>query len=210
MLLLCRSLRFRVNHKRGTFDKMKELKTTWTGIRPIILHNGQLADPLNKYSRMLKNVTSKRKKTDADHEEMARIEFEGGLYWDEKVGVYLPSDGIEATICAGAKKSRIGKDVQAAVFVQDEIVPLIYDGPKTIEALWKDRHRFVLRKPVKVGQAKVMRTRPMFPTGWSVSFTLEYDEDVVNESALKKAMIDAGSLCGCFDWRPKFGRFIVS
>lgn len=189
---------------------MKELKTTWTGIRPIILHNGQLADPLNKYSRQLKEVTSKRKKTDADHEEMARIEFEGGLYWDTDKGVYLPADCLEATICAGAKKSRIGKDVQAAVFVQDDIVPLIYDGPKTINGLWKEPQRFVMRKAVKVTTSKVMRTRPMFPTGWSVSFTLEYDENIINEAALQRAMIDAGALVGICDWRPKFGRFIVS
>lgn len=189
---------------------MKELKTTWTGIRPIILHNGQLADPLNKYSRMLKDVTSKRKKTDADHEEMARIEFEGGLYWDEKEGVYIPADCIEATICAGAKKSRIGKDVQAAVFVQDDIVKLEYDGPKTIEGMWKDRERFVMRKAVKVTTSKVMRTRPMFPTGWSITFTLAYDDSIINAASLSKAMIDAGALIGICDWRPKFGRFLVS
>jgi hypothetical protein len=159
---------------------------------------------------MLKDVTSKRKKTDADHEEMARIEFEGGLYWDENVGVYIPEDCIEATICAGAKKSRIGKDVQAAVFVQDEIVPLIYDGPKTIAGLWKDRERFVMRKAVKVTTSKVMRTRPMFPTGWQIKFTLEYDDTIINAAALQKAMIDAGSLIGICDWRPKFGRFTVA
>lgn len=189
---------------------MKELKTTWTGIRPLIMHNGQLADPLNKYSRQLKEITGKRKKTDADHEDMARVEFEGGLYWDEEAGPYIPSDAIEATICAGAKKSRIGKDVQAAVFVQDEVVKLEYDGPRTIDKLWKEPHRFVLRKAVRVTTSKVMRTRPMFPTGWSISFTVEYDENIVNESALRKSMIDAGSLVGICDWRPKFGRFIVS
>lgn len=192
---------------------MKELATittTWTGIRPLILHNGQLADPLNKYSRMLKNVTSKRKKTDSDHEEMARIEFEGGLYWEEGVGPIMPSDCIEATICAGAKKSRIGKDVQAAVFVKDDTVKIEYDGPRTIEGLWKDRARFVMRKAVKVSTAKIMRTRPMFPTGWSITFTVEFDDSIVNAENLKKAMIDAGALVGICDWRPRFGRFIVS
>lgn len=189
---------------------MKELKTTWTGIRPLIMHNGQLADPLNSFSRQLKEVTSKRKKTDSDHEEMARIEFEGGLYWDDKEGPHMPSDCLEACIQAGAKKSRIGKDVAAAVFVQDDVVPLKYDGPRKIEALWKDRERFVMRKACKVSTSKVMRTRPMFPTGWSIAFTLEFDESIINAAALQRAMVDAGALIGLCDWRPRFGRFTVS
>lgn len=189
---------------------MKTVDTTWTGIRPLILHNGQLADPLNQYSRALKEITSKRKKTDADHEAMARIEFEGGLYFDDEKGPYMPSDCLEACIQAGAKKSRIGKDVQAAVFVQDDIVPIRYDGPRDIDSMWKDRERFVLRKACKVSTAKVMRTRPMLPTGWSLSFTIEYDESIVNEASIKRAMTDAGALVGLCDWRPRFGRFIVS
>lgn len=189
---------------------MKELKTTWTGIRPLILHNGRLADPLDDFSRALKEVSSKRKKTDADYEQMARLEFEGGLYFDTKAGPYMPSDCIEACIQAGAKKSRIGKDVAAVVFVQDEIVKIDYDGPRTVDSMWKERERFVLRKACKVAQAKVMRTRPMIPTGWSITFTLEYDESIVNSAALTRAMVDAGALCGLCDWRPRFGRFIVS
>lgn len=189
---------------------MKQIKSTWTGIRPLIMHNGQLADPLNPFSRQLKDISSKRKKTDADHEAMAHIEFEGGLYYDEDAGPIMPSDCIEATIQAGAKKSRIGKDVAAAVFVQDDVVPVEYDGPRDVEGMWKERERFVLRKACKVSTAKIMRTRPMIPTGWTITFTLEYDENIVNAAGLQKAMVDAGALVGLCDWRPRFGRFIVS
>lgn len=189
---------------------MKTLKTTWTGIRPLILHNGQLADPLNEHARKLKSVTSKKKKTDDDYETMARIEFEGGMYWDEKAGPIMPIPALDATILAGARKTKIGKDVQAAVFVADDVVPIQYDGPRTIEGLWKQRSRFVLRNLCKVGAGtKVMRTRPMFPTGWKLSFTLEFDESIVNESDLHRALVDAGALCGICEWRPRFGRFTV-
>ena len=189
---------------------MRTTEITITGITPLIVHNGQLADPLNPFSRELKEISGKRKKTDADHEAMARIEFEGGLYFDEKEGPFMPADCIEATICAGAKKSRIGKDVAAAVFVESEIVPIQYDGPRTVEGMWKDRERFVLRKACKVATAKIMRTRPMIPTGWKITFSLAFDESIVNEAALRKAMIDAGALVGICDWRPRFGRFLVS
>lgn len=189
---------------------MKTIKTTWTGIRPLIVHNGQLADPLNEYSRALKEVTKKKKKSDSDYEEMAVIEFRGGLYWHSEHGPVIPAACLDATILSGARKTKIGKDVQAAVFVTNDVVPIEYEGPRTIEGMWKERTRFVMRNLCKVGQAKVMRTRPMFPTGWKLNFEIEYDETIVNESELIRAMSDAGALCGLCEWRPRFGRFLVS
>lgn len=187
---------------------MKQLQTTWTGIRPLIVHNGELANPLNRYSKAMKEISSKRKKTDSDFEAMARLEFEGGLYFDDEHGPVMPSDCIEACLQSGAKKSKLGKDVQAACFVSDDVVRIEYDGPRDIDKLYADR-RFVLQKGVKVTTSRIIRTRPMFPTGWQISFTLEYDETILNVAAIKKAMVDAGALCGLGDWRPKFGRFTV-
>ena len=60
------------------------------GHQPLIFHNSQLANPLNKWAKAMKDVTSKRKKTDADLLELQRLEFMGGIYYDEAVGVYLP------------------------------------------------------------------------------------------------------------------------
>jgi len=188
---------------------MKQIETTWTGIRPLVLHNGELANPRNEFAKAMKEISSKRKKTESDFEAMARLEFEGGLYWDDDIGVHIPTDCLEATIQGGAKKNKLGKDVQAAVLVNDEIVPLIYDGPSTVEALFADS-RFVMQKGAKVGPSRVIRTRPMFPTGWKVKFKIDFDDTIINESSIRKAMIDAGALVGLCDWRPKFGRFIVS
>lgn len=186
---------------------MKELRVKWTGIRPLILHNGELADPTNPFTIKIKDLTSKRKKTVADYEAIAKLEWEGALYWDEEHGVIMPSDCIERTVQVGAQKSRLGKDVQAAVFVQDEVVKVNYDGPKTKEKMYADP-RFVLRKGVRIQKNRVIKVRPMIPTGWNIMFTLEYDENIVNQGDLVKAMIDAGTLVGLCDWRPKFGRFL--
>ena len=190
---------------------MKTLKATWTGIRPLVMHNGLMADPTNPYSRAIKAITAKgsKKLTDHDYEERDRLEWEAGLYWDEPDGLIIPSDNIEGCIKEGARKSRIGKDVEAAVFCLEPQVKLTYDGPKTKEKIFSDP-RFTLRKGVKLnGKVRIMRIRPMIPTGWKLSFTLEYDESIVNVRSLEKAMIDAGALVGLGDWRPKFGRFLV-
>jgi hypothetical protein len=189
---------------------MKTLEVKWTGIRPLIMHNGLMADPTNSLVRRIKEITSKgtKKLTDADYEERDRLEWEAGLYWDEEDGLIVPSDNIERCIQLGAQKSRIGKDVQAAVFCTAPHVPLIHAGPKDKDKLYADP-RFTLRKGVAVQKSRIIRIRPMIPTGWTMQFTIEFDENIVNPKNLTKAMQDAGSLVGLGDWRPKFGRFLV-
>ena len=189
---------------------MKQMLVKWTGIRPLVMHNGLMADPTNPLVRRIKEITSKgsKKLTDSDYEERDRLEIEAGLYYDEKLGPIIPADNIERCIQLGAQKSRIGKDVQAAVFCTEPIVKLDYEGPRAKEKLLTDQ-RFQLRKGVAVQKARIIRLRPMFPTGWSITFTLEYDESILNEKNIVKAMEDAGALVGLGDWRPKFGRFLV-
>lgn len=189
---------------------MKTIKVKWTGIRPLLMHNGLMADPTNPLVRRAKEITSKgsKKMTDADYEEKNRIDWEGGLYWHSEDGLIIPSDNIERCIQLGAQKSRIGKDVQAAVFCAATHVAIDYTGPKDKEKLYADP-RFSLRKGVAVNKARVIRIRPMIPTGWSLTFEVEFDESIVNPKSLLKAMADAGALIGLGDWRPKFGRFLV-
>lgn len=189
---------------------MKTCKVKWTGIRPLVMHNGIKADPTNKLVRRIKEITSKgtKKLTDADYEERDALEWRAGLYWDDELGAVIPSDNIERCVQLGAQKSRIGKDVQAAMFCSEPLVKLEYEGPKNLDKLAGDP-RFTLRRGVAVQKSRIIRIRPMFPTGWSLTFTLEYDETIVNTKNIVKAMEDAGALIGLGDWRPKFGRFLV-
>jgi hypothetical protein len=186
------------------------LQIKWTGIRPLVMHNGLMADPTNPLCRRIKEIVSKgtKKLTDADFEERDRLEWEAGLYWDTD-GPAIPSDNIERCIQLGAQKSRIGKDVQACVFCTEPIIPLQYDGPKTRDQMYSDP-QFVLRKGVAVQKSRIIRIRPMIPTGWSLTFELEFDSTIVNPKSLMRAMVDAGALIGLGDWRPKFGRFLVT
>ena len=189
---------------------MKTITVKWTGIRPLVMHNGLMADPTNPLVRRIKEITSKgsKKLTESDYEERDRLEWDAGLYWDEADGVIVPSDNIERCIQLGAQKSRIGKDVQAAVFCSAPHVPVTYSGPKDKDKMFADP-RFTLRKGVAVQKARIIRIRPMIPTGWTLTFDVEFDDSIVNPKNLLKVMNDAGSLVGLGDWRPKFGRFLV-
>lgn len=182
-----------------------------TGLAPLIMHNGQLANPLDEGARALRKLTSKRKKTDADHEELARVEFYGGLYMDEG-GPIIPNELLLACLIAGARKSKEGMQAQAGIIV-DAHATLIYDGPRDAAGLWMARHavlgrEFAYTKIVRVGAARLVRTRPIFRR-WQVETAIEYLPDIVNESQVVNFATNAGRLVGIGDRRPQFGRFKV-
>lgn len=183
---------------------MQRLKFRLTSESPLLLHNGQTADPLNKFSKMLKQVSSKRGKTDADFEEMARIEWYASLYLDQN-RVCLPAEVLEAAFVNGARKKKLGKQAQAGLFVVHNAI-LEFDGSNlTVDELWeRDQNR--LTTGVKVQASRVMRTR--FRAGeWSTEIELMFDEGLLNPSQVEEIATVTGSLVGVCDWRPKFGRF---
>jgi len=191
---------------------MKSIKFTITGIRPMLLHNGLMADPTNPFTIAIKKITSKgsKKMTDADYKERDRLEWEAGLYWSEtEDAIAIPSDNIERCIQEGAKKNRLGKDFAAGVLLSEpEVVLQHRKAGKTKEEIYADP-AYTLRKGVKVQLSRVIRIRPMIPPGWKLTFTVEFDEDIVNAADVIEAVQKAGALIGLGDWRPKFGRFSV-
>tara|TARA_R110000868_G_C10555840_1_gene736368 strand:- start:5 stop:592 length:588 start_codon:yes stop_codon:yes gene_type:complete len=191
---------------------MKSIKFTITGIRPMLLHNGLMADPTNPFTVAIKKITSKgsKKMTEADYKERDRLEWEAGLYWSETEGaIAIPSDNIERCIQEGAKKNRLGKDFAAGVLLSEpEVVLQHRRAGKTKEEIYSDP-AYTLRKGVKVQLSRVIRIRPMIPPGWKLTFTVEFDEEIVNAPDVIEAVQKAGALIGMGDWRPKFGRFSV-
>ena len=179
------------------------LKFRLTGDAPLILHNGQTADPLNKYAKMLKSISGKRKKTDSDLEELARIEFLAGLYLGEE-GPILPAMVVDACIIDAAKKGREGVLAKSGFFTVGNAL-LEYSGPRTGPELWADE-RFRFSVPARVQQARIVRTRPIF-NEWAASVTAQFEDSVVNDAQVERWFHTAGALCGLCDWRPRFGRF---
>lgn len=173
---------------------------------PLIMHSSRLADPLNRFAKEIKKISSKRIKTDSDYEEMARIEFIGGLYLSED-GPIIPAHVIEATLINAAKRSKEGTLAKSAVFCAEH-ASLRYDGPRTADELWADE-RFRHVASVRVGNARVMRTRAIFST-WECVVELSVDTSLVNSSRVDEWMKVAGTQIGVCEWRPRFGRFQAS
>jgi len=184
----------------------KNITFTVKGLAPLILHNGELANTQNPIVKKMKAITDKRKKTDSDLEDIARLEYMGGLYVDDDGRVVMPGENVEIMLTAAARKKNKGKDFIAGI-VSDGNWRIDYEGPKKADALYENKN-FVFQKMVVIGKAKILRTRPIFKS-WSLTFTVSYIESIVNREDIIEACNVASSIIGMGDWRPKYGRFEV-
>lgn len=188
---------------------MKQYNVVCTGTRPLLLHNVRLASPLNSFAKQMKALNAPRTKTDEDRMAMARVEFEGGMYFDETLGPVIPGGNLLASIQEGAKIKRGGKKVERGVNVVEYEMPIIYDGPRTIEGLWNGGDsEFVDLRPVKVAQSRVDRCRPIFRE-WQITATVIIDESVIEDWELRDFVGLAGKMAGLGDFRKQFGRYDV-
>lgn len=181
----------------------QNIKFHLKGVCPLMMHNGQLADPLNQFSKAIKAISGKRKKTDADYEEMARLEWYGGVYLLDGRPC-IPSYAQRATLYNAAKTMRLGQKVKAGLFVYDH-APLVYDGPESVDALWLDE-RFRDRRNMGVNGSTIMRTRPKFDN-WSINMVITYNDELLNQSEVEQFVIIDGTIIGLLEGRPTHGRF---
>lgn len=69
---------------------------------------------------------------------------------------------------------------------------------------------YVDRRPVRVQKAMVIRYRPALRKGWQLSFVVQALDDDFQAEALKAIIDTAGREVGIGDFRPRFGRFVVT
>ncbi|PZV19177.1 MAG: hypothetical protein DCF22_00485 [Leptolyngbya sp.] len=152
----------------------------------------------------MKQISGKRAKTDADYQEMARIEWYASLYLD-KSRVCVPSLVLESALVAGARKLKLGQQTQAGMFVPSNML-LEFDGSDlTPDQLWeRDQNRLTVA--VRIQRNRVMRTR-FTCEEWAGNFEVEYDDSTINRQQIIDLVDSSGAVVGLCDWRPRFGRF---
>lgn len=187
---------------------MEKVKCEFHGVSPLIMHSCQCVNPLHPISLEMKKISAKKKnKTEEDLANLSDLEWEGGLYWNDETGLYIPAENIEATIREGAKARRKGKDIVKGFMCEDMMIPLDIGESLTKEQLKAD-FRFRDVRAMRVMSSRVMRTRPRFNM-WNLVFTAVYDEKIIDFNDLVDAMEYAGQYVGLCDSRPKYGKFVV-
>jgi hypothetical protein len=185
-----------------------QLELEMTGTTPLVMHNAQLSDPLNRYAKAIAEISAKRAKTEADHIEMSRLEFLGGLYVDaDGKTVVMPGENIKRCLVNAAKATKEGKPLERSLLLTEQVTfPLVYIPLKTPEELWNDKSH-VSRRSVKVGQSRIMRTRPVF-FAWNI--TSRWLLENMNLANFERIAKRAGDVEGLGDHRSLgSGRFSV-
>jgi hypothetical protein len=186
------------------------IEVTLQGTTPLLMHNPQLADPFNPIVREMKALTGKRKKTDDDLAQIEKLEWHGGIYTEQQNGavvVVQPTSKVRKCLVIAARRSKQGTLMEGAVSFQSLNVPLTYEGPREIDALWKNE-RYRSRLSVVVGKSRVMRCRPQFMP-WGLVLQGFFLEDAgLNFEDLQRIGELAGQAVGIGDNRVNgYGRF---
>lgn len=84
---------------------MEQIKLRLIGQTPFLMHNSRLANPLDVYTKEIAKRSGKRKKTEEDIEELARLEWEGGLYLNDGE-IKIPMRVVNKTLERGATKQK--------------------------------------------------------------------------------------------------------
>jgi hypothetical protein len=204
----------KVKSQAAATRAFKEYRVTWTGLKPLVMHNIQLANPFNPITRRVAELVKLCKKDPTEENQKALIHTEwlGGLYLDKEQRPVVMSNAIRACIAAKSFPTlRGGKDAaKAAITVYD--CPLVQHGERgcvTAKDFWerseREDGRFLLYVPVTVNNNVVMRSRPMFPE-WSITFDMTVNTGVIDDDMLRKLMDMAGDN-GLYDYRPDYGQF---
>lgn len=184
------------------------------GGSPLVQHNERLADPLDPITREIAKISKKRGKSEADHLEIGRLEFLGGLYTDPPLELSMngstPAPGLPAwniirCLQDGGKRHKKGADVLRGIHPIPQHVLIEYDGPSDPHEMWTDG-RFVLRKTVGIQRSRTVRSRPIF-VDWQLALPVEVDPTVFDLDVLATIWKDAGNYAGIGEMRPIYGRF---
>ncbi len=165
---------------------------------PLVVHNPRLAVPTDEYSQRLGRMTAKRGKTLDDHYAIARVEWEGGLYFDADLGPYVPATWVMSSLWQSAKLTKNGEGLRRALAISapdgSSRVAIQYDGSRNLDELYAEE-RFRLTQSIPQGRVRVTRTRPRF-LPWTLEALAVLDESLMDQSVLEEIAVRAGKSIG--------------
>lgn len=178
-----------------------------TGQRPLLMHNGRLANPMDKYTREISTISGKRSKTDEDRLRMLNIEARGGCWETDEGQLGIPNAAVWRSLYNAATAYKRGEDLKRGLAAADVTVPLFINGePIMCDDFLSDFDNIDYRS-VKVQKARTMRARPRVPEGWESEHLFTLLDDVMDLKDMQPIVERAGRLVGLGDWRPTYGTF---
>jgi hypothetical protein len=151
------------------------------------------------------DVQAKVKKR-ARKDDTPEAQAERGAYRMEDGTLFQPAEHIYQALCRAASLFQVAG--QGKKTYKDAIKGNVLVEPACIPHGATDYS--IDSRRVRIQRGMAIRSRPHLPT-WSLAFTLQLiDDDAVPGEVLNSILVAAGQSVGIGDYRPRFGRFIVT
>lgn len=128
----------------------------------------------------------------------------------ETKDLYVPATAVQRSLVNGATYSK-GK---GRASLQKNVAACVIIGPQERLSLGVQTYAIDSRAVVvPATKGRVVRHRPLLAT-WVLNFTVDFDENLLTPTQLRRVVDDSGSRVGLLDFRPEkkgpFGRFMVT
>lgn len=170
------------------------------GLTSMIISNGRLANPTDGYTKKLKELVSKRAKTEEDLEKILLLQWEGGLYWNPTIGLYMPTENLWVAFWKAAKKHKLGTKCPGVMFNNELGFPIKTEHHKDFEAFKKSsKNKFF--SMVTIQNSKTPNMRPRF-LKWEMDFCLTFDPAQINLDEIVTILKTMSNRIGLGCWTP--------
>ena len=194
---------------------IKTLTAKFVGFSPLLQNNPRGINPTDPLLKLdaAANKKFKASKTDENFVNQCRTGIALRIFWDDELGIYVPTRWITAQIAKHSfKRAKVSKDnARAAVFTVADKAKLIYDGIGKVK-LAEDvvgNNNFQTLIFQKIGQVKVPKSMPIFHK-WSFELELEYDDTIIDLEQITDILEYGAKYNGFGDFRPSYGRAICT
>ena len=192
---------------------MQKYKIVIEGQSGLIMHNIFRGLDASHPANIEKTELARKKgsnRTESDDARIRELECLVSLWTTDAGKVGVPERALRAVIENGAKKLRQGPQVREGLIVMDSAFEYDQERYGASEEQLAVSTQFTV--PVKIQRNSILRTRAKFDE-WKCSFTVDTDEELVDEQQLETWLDIAGRRVGLGDWRPEksgsYGRFSV-
>jgi len=189
---------------------MRNATVKITGVSPLLQNNPQTVDRFNHFAKRMKTISAKgTRRTDDDYLEMRDLEMESKIYFDDELGVYLPSGWLaEAIATAAFRVAKISKaNIRGALFISDDKIKLAYRDSTKVKKITDIVGNAAFRQMLTLpqGQVRIVKAIPLFHA-WSSESAIEFDDKIIYPNSLTRIVEHTSRYVGFGDFRPKFGR----
>lgn len=187
-----------------------EVKITIRGTEPLIMHSAYGLNPRTELAQEKAAITSKplRNRTESENARLAIVECLLSFWIDDSGEITIAPEAFRKCLETAARKLKQGGDVREGLIVTRPAFK--YDRSKLGNTPEEVAHKAQFVTSVVVQGKRMERVRPKFDD-WSATFSVEYDDELVDRAKLERWIDIGGRRIGLGDWRPeksgRYGRF---